>query len=538
MIHLLTGKSPFEGLGDDEIVDRHFQGEIPIPEDVSEEFRALLRGLLRQSANLRWGYKQVRAWLKGAPILTDGGLPDRDERYFGREISYPECAAAKNPVQLARHLEDFDAARELFRGRISLWVKLFDPQMAERIVEIEEQYTEDPEKGLLKLRYLLDASLPLTIAGCDIHDIRELGKALTSKDRALLEGIKEAFWDGTIETWIGAIYSDARGRELAGRIKGFRQRHRGRRQMGILHLAFMLDPSAPLGLGQGHQARTPEELAEAAHVPELNKAVKAYLFSGQAAAWLEIAFPERPEDARFLRQAALDYQQNSDLGLEALYWYFRPEAPFTLGGKQIHDPAALAALIDQNEAGQRYGLEIVQNGRLRTWLMSTGRLVDPSVFDAIASNETFSSEVKLEMILRLLDPELPKPVLETDTKKVDLGLVEAGGSKTAEIEFINSGRGTLTGEVRVEGAGSDVLLDPCKLEGHRTLVRIKAQPAHYLADGVARQANIIVESNGGGLQIPLTYRIVKLVAVPEPESQPAKDSPLGRMLKWVGDLIR
>lgn len=533
---LLEGRSPFYGLSDDEIVDCHLQGKVPSPAGASDDFIRLIKGLLRGSPLKRWGYSQVTAWLRGDPILDNEGKPDKGEVYYQEGISYPEFPEAKNPLELSRHLDEFDAVGDLFKGKISLWVKLFDQALAEKIIDIEEEYAHNQDLGVFKLRFILDPDLPLIAGGREISDLRDMVAALRSKDERCLADLSDFFWSGHVEAWMDAKRNNGGDSKLVARIREFRVKHTGRRKMGTLHLLFMLTPQAPLRLGPGQVVKSPEEMADVLiRHPEVSDVVKAYLFNGQLAAWLEICFPERLEDAAFLSDCEERYSKDRPLGINALIWYFRPNTPFVFGRKQVTSPSELAACIDENKESWNRGVDLIHSGILRAWLTSTGMLEDASAFDALIANESFSNDVKLEMLLHLLDPDLPKPVVACSTRSIDMGDIPAGGTGIHEFLIKNEGRGQLTGKLRIEGVGNEVSLSPAVLDGAETRVLIKARPPSWLSPGINREGRIIVESNGGGLELPVKY----MVDFPEwtPPPEPAPPGPVSRFISWLASLF-
>jgi len=98
---------------------------------------------------------------------------------------------AGNPVELASHLEEFDVENALFRGRISNWVYLHfdDADLAKRIEEIEENYTDKKKLGVFRLRYTLNPGLPLIINGqsvSSVGDLVELLRVAASRGEALV----------------------------------------------------------------------------------------------------------------------------------------------------------------------------------------------------------------------------------------------------------------------------------------------------------------------------------------------------------------
>lgn len=539
LIHLLLGASPFDGLTEDEIVDCHLRGRVLIPDTVSEDFKKMLRGLLRNNPQSRWGYKQVEAWLRSEPVFTNEGTPDKEEVYFGQEIGYPEYPEAGTPVELAQNLSKFDAVNDLFRGKISLWVKLFDPEMAERIVEVEERYTDKPELGLFKLLYILDPSTPLKAGSLDIHDIPGLVQALKKHDKDVQSQLKDAFWDGRIETWIETVFQTEKALRLAHKIKDFRRRYVGRKQTGTLHLLFMLDPASPLRLGSGVSVAGPEELIDAMlRHEDVRDTVKAFLFSGQLAAWLEIAFPERQDAVAYVNEVAERYKKDRDSGLDAITWFFKPSLPFVFVGRDVVKPEELAELVDKESGGWEEGLRILNNDSLRIWLTATGMLSDPAAFDQVLANEHLSDNAKLEMILRLLKPDLERPVLKVDVEELDFGDIPAGSMKTLEVEFRNEGRGQLIGRLKIADAGDEITLDPPKLEGPGNWVMVTVRPPIWLSAGVVRNARIIAESNGGGLDIPVTYRVTPKIASVDMEKKNDVQEQKGGLFDWFSNLFK
>lgn len=518
LVHLARGHSPFKGLAYHEIVAAHLKGKIQYPDGLGERVGLLLRGLLRKDPHNRWGYDQVMAWIQHEPILTREGLPDTEEILFDQELPYPACPEAKNPRQLARFLDRFDAADDLFRGKIALWVNFFNPDLCRKITDIEQNYVDRPELGLFKLRYLLDPGQPLVIGGKRIPNLETLAKCLLSKNTDLRQALESAFWDGFIDCWMEAAVKN--GLKLARRIRNYRLNHENKAgTLGLFPFIYLLGPKTPLPLGSNVTVKHPDQLGDYLVRPEFRETLKRYLRTGRLATWLEIAHPEHDEDRQFVIQCAADYRQNLDLGVSALIWYFNPDHPFLFENREIRTPRELAAAIDQSPESWKAGIKLLQTGLIRTWLTATGMLSDPAPLDDVLAYERFSPDLKLDMVLKILDPDLGGPILSVDPAELDLGGIQPGFSKTVELRVVNAGRGQLSGRLYVEGAGNDVLIDPPNIEGY-TLVRLKVAPASWLQPGVHRQATVIVQTNGGGREIPLTYKVVDQ----PPPSEPTADT--------------
>ena len=514
LLHLLCGRSPFAGITDlDKIRELHYGSKVPIPKDVSNEFLRLIKGLLRVRRDDRWGYRQALLWLKGETVLTDEGRPDREDIYAARARAYPRCPEATTPVELAHHLDRFDAERELFRGNISDWIRRFfgGEDLARRVEEIEENYDGKRRGlGLFKLRYTLDPGLPLEIGGHVIRRIPDLIELLKKPDGALASALEEAIWGEFLDCWLETTVDDPGAKELVNKIKAIRVRLKDKNpELALFSLLYTLDPAYPFKIADGLAITRPEELEHClGNRPDLIPAVQRLLFDGLFEEWIIACFPEKAqEEGEFLCWCRNSFQDAKDLGTYALRWHYCPSLAFPFGNESAKEPSDLARLIDRTPAGWDQGIEYLFKGWIRTWLFSTGRLKDPRDFDAILTRTDMSRRHKMEEVLHLLDKDLPRPEVTADLRKVDLGKIASGASKSADVWFRNKGRGHLAGGVRLEHMGEKGFsLQAQALEGHPARVRVTANPLGLPA-GSRQQALLVAETNAGRVEVPVTYRV-------------------------------
>ena len=79
---LLKRKNPFAGLSEQVIIHTLVTKGIEIPSDIPEKYKLLLRGLLTRDYRKRWGYEQIKAWLRGRrdiPVYYEEGAYTEDE---------------------------------------------------------------------------------------------------------------------------------------------------------------------------------------------------------------------------------------------------------------------------------------------------------------------------------------------------------------------------------------------------------------------------------------------------------------------------
>lgn len=171
LIHLLTGEQPFGGLRPDAVIVAHLHNRIPLPEGLDPMLHRLMQGLTQLDPKNRWGLTQIQQWQelragkRTAPVENDLGRPWQHQPYTGAIPPFQYCKSAANPVELARQLNRFDAARRLANGDIRRWIANFDEPLADRIEELESDVERNPRLAVETLGWFLDRTLPLHIEG-------------------------------------------------------------------------------------------------------------------------------------------------------------------------------------------------------------------------------------------------------------------------------------------------------------------------------------------------------------------------------------
>lgn len=513
LLHLLTGRSPFNDMEPLAISMAHGSRNIPLPAGMSSDFTALIKGLTQFSPESRWGYRQVMCWLKGEAVLSDDGTSWREDAYSGKERSYPGYSQAKTPAQLAASLDKFNAGKQLFEGDISRWIfDHFDSELAEKIRDVEENYTDRPQLGVFKLRYVLDPFLPLVISDRPIKTITELVELLKTKDSKILQELENALWGEFIESWIElaeVVPDSSRRSELSGKIRSIRERLRNRR-LALTSFLYTLDPTLPFEIEDGLSISTPNGIEDAIKkAPAIAERLKDILFDGRLEEWLRAVFPDSNDDISFIESCRSRFSSDKDLGIYSLRWYFCPTLPFPFGNEKVTLPAQLAKLIDKDNASKSRGIQIMSNGWLRTWLTVTGKMTDPKTFDEELGKNNYSKERKLEAILHILDPKLPWPKPTPDKKLIKIGRVAYDTTKTASITISNAGRGFLSGGISLSGSSGGFAINQYDIEGGPVTVHVAVRPLGLPA-GSRQSTKLMVQTNGGTIEIPVSY----IVAAP------------------------
>ncbi len=509
LAHLRQNRSPFHGLPDSAIIAAHVRGAIAWPAALSPAFQTLLTGLTQADPANRWGYRQVGQWLRGEVIQNDRGQPWRATTAGTGLPSYPGCPKARTPVELAAALDSYpQAQQDLFKGYIRQWVFQHDPDLARRIETIEENETQQPKLGLLKLKVLLDPSLPLKVGNHTLRTLADLTRVLDRPDAETRQALEQRVWDQSLETWIDATQGPA-GPALAQEIAGVRQRLRttGQIDLVVTVLGYLLDAGRPFLLRSDaplkHLAELETVLAE--H-PGAEAALEEALFSGHLEEWLRAArFDRWQQDTMFLRDCRQRHAQDRRLGVYALRWHWNPHVPLPLGNRHIGDPGALARCVDQDRAIRDAAYVLLANGWLRTWLVASDRC-DPSPLDRVLNDAARSPGDKLEAFLHLCDPKLAWPTPASSDTRLDFGGVSTETPQTRQVTLRNGGRGYLTGVIRLRQPVEGLEVAPQRIEGHAVPVPVTVNCAG-LRVGTEHRADLVIESNGGTLTIPIRFQV-------------------------------
>ncbi|MGD8590354.1 MAG: serine/threonine-protein kinase, partial [Chromatiales bacterium] len=442
LIHSLLGHSPFLGMSNTDILVAHLRGRVRVPEHLSPEFAQLIHGLLQVDPDNRWGYRQIHAWLHGEAIVTDDGRAWQQQVSAEAAVGYPGFPAAQTPQQLAAALSEFDAAKQLFRGDIRRWVfDHFDAALAERIEEIEENYTHDPALGVQKLRFLLDPTAPLQVGQRQLCTPKDLLDLLLIDDAEINESLTELLFGGLLAVWLDTLVNLRDRARLVSKVSLMSEQLRYQDPaLALFSLRCILDPSQPLPLVGDITVSRPGNLEKVLRShPAAVTALVERIEQGYLEQWLRIAeFTGWEEDVKFIKNCRIVYFKQAALLAKAVRWRFQPTLPFSFAGKAVADPKQLAILIDRDAQSRKLGLKLLREGWLGAWLVSTGRIVDPTALDQVLWDTLISEESKLEALLQLMNPALGRPCLSVGFSRINFGRVSIDSPRSKIITLRNA----------------------------------------------------------------------------------------------------
>ncbi|MDW8066814.1 MAG: protein kinase, partial [Aquificaceae bacterium] len=127
LLELLTSKNPLSGLAPQVIMHTISTKGIEIPEELREEWKLLLKGLLTRDPKKRWGYEQIQRWLRGdtnIPVYYQGEVKEASIKEW-LKYGFTEKSAEKwkeiiDDPEVAKNFKEEGFTPE----EAALWVKV------------------------------------------------------------------------------------------------------------------------------------------------------------------------------------------------------------------------------------------------------------------------------------------------------------------------------------------------------------------------------------------------------------------------------
>ena len=499
LLHLHLGHSPFQGKHYNDILVAHLRARIPVPEHFSDEFRTLIAGLTHFQPEHRWQAREITRWLRGehvevAPLVhvsADEGKP------------YPALPDVTRPAQLAANLHRIDALTQLMRGDIQRWVfDYFDARQAERIARLEDEAIRHPSQALAHLPYVLDPEAPLRVGEQEVDSLRELAGLLHPASPELMD----AWNNKSVIYWLQeGQHAAARTHELVERLEQLYDEMRGRGELALFCLRYILNPAQPLDLGlcQLHQPTALKSLF-ARHGRKLILALAELIADERFERWLELT-GQAAKHYQFVRKIRLQFADDPALGAYCVLWHFAPDVPLPFAGRGYTDPAALAAMFYRDDQYWQRGVEYLQRGWLTAWLLGCGSINDMDALNALMLDSGKSPPAQLDILSRLMNPDVPRPRMVVQPEFIKFGKLQKGEYKTRLLRIRQAGCGCLHGRLRLSGDDQGLVFSAFDFEGALSDIEVTLETLDLKAGEY--EALIAIEANAGVQCVPVYYTV-------------------------------
>ena len=173
LLEIASGKHPFSGLDYKVIASIMATRSVEIPENISDDKKEILRGLLTRDPDKRWKWEQVSRWLKGERNIGDSfqessiKLDNKRKNLNPIKFMGEQCYSLEDfSACAAKNEESWDkAAGFLMRGYVRQWLeenKDFDTS-----VEIDNMINpiNDSDEKLFRLIQNFGKNIPFVFCG-------------------------------------------------------------------------------------------------------------------------------------------------------------------------------------------------------------------------------------------------------------------------------------------------------------------------------------------------------------------------------------
>jgi len=218
MLELISGRHPFAGLDSRQINFALATKGIPIPAEIADAWKTLLKGLLTRDFSKRWNEAAINKWLNGEkniPVYYEGDaaqIPLQNYRpYKFLEQDYQQ------PADLAVELaQQWDEGVQMFGRRLILeWIQLEvkDQDLVNNLMGIFEDSKLGSDQKFAVGLVAMNKQLPLSWRGQIVNP------AFLANDPVLAV----AFFESSISAWMERLKKDNTLKDLIKRYKDARK---------------------------------------------------------------------------------------------------------------------------------------------------------------------------------------------------------------------------------------------------------------------------------------------------------------------------
>ncbi|MCL4479584.1 MAG: protein kinase [Deltaproteobacteria bacterium] len=178
LIHIWSGEEPFQELNELSIMRAKSEGKVDIPDDMPEDLKNLIKGLITVEPTKRWSYTEVEKWLNGEYVPVYYKIVEVKYGDFHFGVINGEEVVVNDPADLAKLLEEYpeQGKKHLYKGTIQKWAETVQSlHVAIRSI-VEDEYPKDETAGLIKAIFTLDPYKNFTtFTGVECKNGEEIG---------------------------------------------------------------------------------------------------------------------------------------------------------------------------------------------------------------------------------------------------------------------------------------------------------------------------------------------------------------------------
>ena len=215
-------------------------GKIPLPDDMPEEIKTLIKGLTVLTDDKRWGHDECKRWLKGENVPVHKDVLVSEYKPF----PFDDDKIALNPEQFAEFMQQDNelAEKYLFRGKITEWLKEAKNNKKAVLVEdiYESEYKKNKKAAVQAVIYLLNPNLPyISDDGTKCETIDELANVVENDVKGYKQKLKSK--DDSLYLFI-----ESKGyKDLADDLRKYFKDYKDNDDLAIQYIIYSLNPKKP-----------------------------------------------------------------------------------------------------------------------------------------------------------------------------------------------------------------------------------------------------------------------------------------------------
>jgi TPR repeat protein/serine/threonine protein kinase len=270
MLELWLGEKPFRGIPSAKREDIIRKEQVEFPDDMPEDCKIIIRGLIKPQLKDRWGKQQLQKWLNGE-ALTLEETKKSDKVYGPIQIG---TETANSPEELAALIERNPAKGSecLYSGAIASWLeKAGDAFLSAEIKKITTA-NSDRETGRFLAMYTLDPGHPfITKGGKVCKNIEEIADALLEESVYYMEELRNP--TSPLYLYL-SVAEGEQGKIQARDFCGYFEEHSPKYALNLIYLKLQYEGGITIGKKKYYKG---EEIAKEKDLSQIAAVKKSLL---------------------------------------------------------------------------------------------------------------------------------------------------------------------------------------------------------------------------------------------------------------------
>jgi len=255
MMHLWTGVTPFRDIPE-RIRSRQISDmEVEFPNDIPDDCKTLIQGLIHPLKKDRWGNQQVKKWLVGESLETV--IRKTSITYEPRMFN--DIENYTNPKELAALMDKYpDRGKQyLFNNILVPWIEKSgnDPLLID-INTIIKTYANDKDIALYMAIYTLDPTRPFITNGGKSCTLYTIADPLMAESTYYMEDLKKA--NSKLYLYMEAV-EGSNGKFMAEKYRKFFDDYSPKHALALVYLNLQEDNGESITIGS-KKYYNPEEI--------------------------------------------------------------------------------------------------------------------------------------------------------------------------------------------------------------------------------------------------------------------------------------